>query len=218
MVIWSILRTWSNFVLADWGDEAPSSYFGINNAGYTMNYLLLGLLASLILLTKCGLIVFQSIRFLGLLHFEMLKRVIRAPINLFFDRIPIGRLINRFSSDLNAVAENTCVGFSRLLVCVFDILQSIFICAYIGTLWSLPILLCFAGMTFYFQQKYMKVQREVRRLSKLFKPVTHYLASITRSPVIGMFTETLNGLTSIRTYNKEKTFLKVIIQEFCNKV
>jgi hypothetical protein len=34
-------------------------------------------------------------------HAEMIKSVLLAPINLFFDVTPTGLIINRFSKDLN---------------------------------------------------------------------------------------------------------------------
>jgi ABC-type multidrug transport system fused ATPase/permease subunit len=36
-----------------------------------------------------------------IIHQQMLNRVINAPINLYFDITPIGRILNRFSKDLS---------------------------------------------------------------------------------------------------------------------
>lgn len=36
-------------------------------------------------------------------HQEMLVRVMNAPINLYFDVTPIGRILNRFSKDLSVM-------------------------------------------------------------------------------------------------------------------
>lgn len=33
----------------------------------------------------------------------MIERVIAAPINLYFDVTPIGRILNKFSKDLNII-------------------------------------------------------------------------------------------------------------------
>lgn len=33
----------------------------------------------------------------------MIKKVLNAPINLYFDITPIGRILNKFSKDLSAV-------------------------------------------------------------------------------------------------------------------
>ena len=37
------------------------------------------------------------------MHDSLIDRVIAAPVNLFFDVTPIGKLLNRFSSDLKTL-------------------------------------------------------------------------------------------------------------------
>ena len=37
------------------------------------------------------------------LHKDMIKKILNAPINLYFDVTPIGRILNKFSKDLSAV-------------------------------------------------------------------------------------------------------------------
>ena len=37
------------------------------------------------------------------LHEDMIKSVMNAPINLYFDVTPIGRILNKFSKDLSVI-------------------------------------------------------------------------------------------------------------------
>ena len=37
------------------------------------------------------------------LHRHMISKILRAPVNLYFDTTPIGRILNRFSKDLNVM-------------------------------------------------------------------------------------------------------------------
>lgn len=37
------------------------------------------------------------------LHKDMLSKVFNAPINLYFDVTPIGRILNKFSKDLSGI-------------------------------------------------------------------------------------------------------------------
>lgn len=37
------------------------------------------------------------------LHRSMINRVMEAPVNLYFDVTPVGRIMNKFSKDLNAI-------------------------------------------------------------------------------------------------------------------
>ena len=42
------------------------------------------------------------------LHEDMVEHVFRAPVNLYFDTTPLGRVLNRFSKDLSVI-ESTLV-------------------------------------------------------------------------------------------------------------
>lgn len=48
-----------------------------------------------VLILICG-----NVRAIKILHNTMLKTVLCAPINLFYDVTPIGKILNRFSKDL----------------------------------------------------------------------------------------------------------------------
>ena len=37
------------------------------------------------------------------LHEDMVAKILNAPINLYFDTTPIGRILNRFSKDLQLI-------------------------------------------------------------------------------------------------------------------
>lgn len=37
------------------------------------------------------------------LHNDMVKRVLNAPINLYYDVTPTGRILNKFSKDLSVI-------------------------------------------------------------------------------------------------------------------
>ena len=56
---------------------------------------------SLMIATRVSTIFYYSLGCDKKLHNEMITRVTNAPINLFYDVTPIGRVLNRFSSDIN---------------------------------------------------------------------------------------------------------------------
>ena len=50
------------------------------------------------------------------LHNIMIAYVFRAPINLFFDVTPIGKILNRFSKDLSVIDEQIYYNLGGFLV------------------------------------------------------------------------------------------------------
>lgn len=50
------------------------------------------------------LVIFgMSIRASKVVHKKMIQRVLKAPINLFYDITPVGIVMNRFSKDLQVL-------------------------------------------------------------------------------------------------------------------
>ena len=50
------------------------------------------------------------------IHDYMIHKVMRAPINLFFDVTPTGTIMNRFSKDLNLLDGGTSITFGGINV------------------------------------------------------------------------------------------------------
>lgn len=60
---------------------------------------------ALIITTIFLMITFSTLRITKLLHKRMIDRVMNAPINLYFDKTPSGRILNRFSKDINRLDD-----------------------------------------------------------------------------------------------------------------
>lgn len=91
----------------------------------------------------------------------MISRIIRAPCNLFFDRVPLGRLINRFSGDLSSIDDGFAYDFESVSYCILAFIGALFVCTYLGTLWVFPLCFGFYKVSKRIQEKYITVKREV---------------------------------------------------------
>ena len=65
----------------------------------------------------------------------MVEHLVNAPINLFHDKTPKGRIYNRLSNDLNKV-EDSIWYYGFCLTCFFNFLGAVVICS-IYQIWSL---------------------------------------------------------------------------------
>jgi ABC-type multidrug transport system fused ATPase/permease subunit len=56
------------------------------------------------------------------LHKDMLQKVFNAPINLFFDVTPIGRILNKFSKDLSGIEREFAWDIGNFLAMAYQAL------------------------------------------------------------------------------------------------
>ncbi len=128
------------------------------------------------------------------LHDHMLRSVLGAPLR-FFDSTPIGRVLQRFSRDVEAVDIQLQWSFETTVRCLVSIATALLLI--IGVL---PVLLLVVvpvlWLYYVLQRDYRVPAREAKRLD-----------SISRSPRFAHFKETLQGLVVIRSYGKAQTFL-----------
>lgn len=72
--------------------------------------------ASLMMLLRCTFLFLMTIRGSRNLHQSMVEKVLRAPVNLFFDVTPTGTIMNRFSKDLQVLDNNIAFSIGDGLV------------------------------------------------------------------------------------------------------
>ncbi len=126
-------------------------------------------------------------------HDATLKSLLKTDVR-FFDSTPTGRILQRFSRDVESVDIHIQWTFEQTLSAMLQVLTSFLLIVI-----TLPLTLIFLGpIIFYYyilQNKYRLTAREVKRLD-----------SLARSPRYSHFKETLQGLSVIRAFKKEDYF------------
>ncbi len=127
------------------------------------------------------------------LHDKMLSSILKAPVR-FFDTTPVGRLLQRFSRDLESVDIQLQWSFEAAVFSLFQIIVSLSL-----IIFSVPfVLLAIIPVGYVYWQiqlAYRASAREAKRMD-----------SIARSPRYAHFKETLGGLPVIRAYKKQAWF------------
>ena len=139
-----------------------------------------------------------SLRCSECLHNKMVAAVLQAPV-FFFDSNPIGRIMNRFSKDIGCMDEVLPKSFLRAIQRTLLMFSSILLPTVINP-WILFAVVPIALLAGLISRYYLKTSRELQRIE-----------SVSRSPVFSHFSETLDGLGTIRTRKKEGDF----IDAFC---
>ncbi|CAF3348753.1 unnamed protein product [Rotaria sp. Silwood2] len=124
------------------------------------------------------------------LHNKMFKRVIRCPIS-FFDTNPVGRILNRFTSDIATMDESLPMTVFDFLVSLSQVLGTIVLVIFLNPWSFISAIIAASGMLFV-RYRFAPCSRDLKRL-----------VGTTRSPVYSQLTSTIHGLKVIRSYHAE---------------
>jgi ABC-type multidrug transport system fused ATPase/permease subunit len=176
-----------------WHSIANDHYSAILIYGGLGVLILLGVLANRLLWLERGMAAGRD------MHNQMLRSVLRAPIR-FFDSTPVGRVLQRFSRDVEAVDIQLQWSFEMTVRCLVQIGMALFL-----ILGVMPLMLFVVAPVLWL---YYRVQRDYRIPAREAKR----LDSISRSPRFAHFKETLQGLVVIRSFGKTNEFLEGFYQ------
>ncbi|XP_059695209.1 ATP-binding cassette sub-family C member 4 isoform X2 [Haemorhous mexicanus] len=163
-------------------------YLGIY-AGLTVVTILFGIMRSLL--------VFQVLVSSGQnLHNKMFQSILKAPV-LFFDRNPIGRILNRFSKDIGHLDDLLPLTFLDFVQTLLQICGVVAVAVAVIPWMLIPLIPLF--ILFIFLRRYfLDTSRDIKRLE-----------STTRSPVFSHLSSSLQGLWTIRALKAEERFQKL---------
>ncbi|KAI5960459.1 YBT1 [Candida pseudojiufengensis] len=134
---------------------------------------------------------------------KVLKTILRAKLR-FFDKTPLGRIMNRFSKDIESVDQEVTPFAEGAFICLVQCISTLILVSFItpGFLFFAVIISFLYYLVGYF---YLTLSRELKRFE-----------SITKSPIHQHFSESLNGVATIRAYGIESRFMKQNLQAIDN--
>ncbi|KAL6473573.1 hypothetical protein MHYP_G00171340 [Metynnis hypsauchen] len=150
------------------------------------------------------LITSLSVEFLGLsaatnLHHNLLNKIIHAPLR-FFDITPLGQILNRFSADTNIIDQHIPPTLESLTRSTLLCLSAIGIITFVTPVFVAALVPL--AVAFYFIQKYFRVaSKDLQDLD-----------DSTQLPLLCHFSETAEGLTTIRAFRHEARFKQRMLE------
>lgn len=185
-----------NANLVSWWADPGARPAVLQAVTYTEFILLLILVTSVgFLLTSVYRIAFSRLSALAIsrLYDEVTYRTSRLPM-VFFDTQPVGRVVTRFSSDYGNVFRLFGGPLAEFVAIVFDLVSMAFLIATASPYFlALFVAIAFLKAGVYRLNREM-LRRERRRLAA------------SRSPSIAHFAESVQGVTSIRVFDRVRTF------------
>ncbi|KAJ3365687.1 hypothetical protein GGF31_008493, partial [Allomyces arbusculus] len=139
--------------------------------------------------------VYSGVHASRVMHNAALTRITFAPLG-FFDQTPLGRILARFSKDVDQT-DNTLIDAFRMFVRSGTMVLSVMALMVAATPFLAIPLVILLGIYLVIQRFYRATTRELKRLD-----------SLTRSPLYAHIGESLNGLATIRAYAEQPRFLR----------
>ncbi|KAL5009946.1 hypothetical protein ScPMuIL_012251 [Solemya velum] len=194
----------ANILLSKWTDDdilsnrslpGNSSVYREQNDFYLGIYGGLGMGQVVLILLFTVVSVVRSVKASRKLHSDMLMTILRSPMS-FFDTTPIGRIVNRFSGDIDTIDNELPMTFEMWLDCFFIVFSTLIVISY-STPIFLSVILPLGIMYFLIQRFYIATSRQLKRLD-----------SKTRSPIYNHFSESLTGASVIRAFKVSNRFIR----------
>lgn len=130
------------------------------------------------------------------IHSEAFDKVIYAPLS-FFDTNPLGRILNRFSKDVDALDNNLWMNLNDILYTLFIVMGSVSMILIFFPYLSL-LVIPLAGVYYFFSVYYRSTSRELKRLD-----------STLRSNLYAYFTESLTGMATLKAYKRVDRAIRI---------
>ncbi|XP_034237463.1 multidrug resistance-associated protein 1-like [Thrips palmi] len=168
-------------------DDSRDKYLGVY-AAFGIGQVVFSMLSSFVFALGC---IESSMA----LHNRMFNRTMKCPMS-FFDMTPMGRILNRFTKDIDSVDNVLPLFINQFLYLAFMCLSTIVVISYSTPLF-IAVVVPLGVVYFLVQRFYVSTSRQLKRLD-----------AVSRSPIFSHFSETLTGSSSIRAYGVVDRFIE----------
>ncbi|KNE72909.1 hypothetical protein AMAG_17147 [Allomyces macrogynus ATCC 38327] len=184
------VRVFADLWLVWWTNDT----FSWSLSTYIGTYTAWGLGQGLLTIISNVAFVSSGVHASRIMHQLALDRVAFAPLS-FFERTPLGRILARFSKDVD-MTDNTLIDVFRMFMRSFTMVISVMVLMIVATPYLAIALVVLLVLYMLVQRYYRATTRELKRLDAL-----------TRSPLYAHLGECLDGLTTIRAYAAQPRFM-----------
>ncbi|KAI9594951.1 P-loop containing nucleoside triphosphate hydrolase protein [Syncephalis fuscata] len=187
------LRNWATS--NETGGEDAKQY-----AGYYLSiYAGLGILAMATAVIRNMMLYYGSFKASRSLFTRLLDRILYAKLR-FFDVTPIGRIMNRFSKDIEMIDLEVAPCLAFFLVAAVQAIGIILAISFVTPKFLIAgIFIAFAYVII--SMLFITTSRELKRIE-----------SVSKSPLFTLFGESLNGVGTIRAFGAESRFMRLSIE------
>lgn len=165
----------------------------VNVKPWLMIYLYISIAGAVSVLFYIIIGYYASLQASRTLFIALIQRLTRAPAR-FFDVTPIGRILNRFTTDINTIDNALQASARTCLSGVLNFLASFGVILFVVPTFA-PFALFISWLYIRLAPAYIQASRDLRRLE-----------SVSLSPAFAGFDELLRGIIHIRAFGMENRY------------
>ena len=200
LIISQAFTVFASFWLQYWGENDHNGMSTEKNVYFLNYYALFTCLSFLFFLIRSAYLLEHAHQTSITIHQTLLHKLVIQAAMSYLDRIPLGRILTRFTSDLSICIDEELPNTISQMVNSFASISSACIAISIATK---GIFICLLIPLF---SIYLQVQRYFR----LINTVIARLEIVTRSPILIEINQILTGMTTIRGYNDQQRFIHTL--------
>jgi ABC-type multidrug transport system fused ATPase/permease subunit len=158
-----------------------------------------------LVIIRTGLISYCSIQNSRNVHHKMMFSSLFGDLLGFHDRVETARLINRFSTDTDQLDNTIAYKVSTFVLFGGFLISDIIIGVITVNWWILIAYGLYFVLVFYYQNLYIRFKKDLYRLE-----------AVTRTPIVNITNEILDGKMIIKTLKKEDSLLNELCEHIEN--
>lgn len=114
------------------------------------------MLSNLFILVHTIINAISSAKQSKFVHDKVTKSLLYASLSNFFNRVPVGRILNRLTRDLREVDEDIADAMSWVIISFFELLSTLTICIYASSVFAVIPMVIIGLISNEFRKYYMK--------------------------------------------------------------
>ncbi|KAF7730272.1 hypothetical protein EC973_002515 [Apophysomyces ossiformis] len=161
-------------------------------------YVLLNLMTILAKAIRISVLYYNTVHASKVIHQRLLNSIFRAPLR-WFDTVPVGAMLNRFTNDLATIDLRCPYAIMGICITTSVIVSSLLVVAVVMPKFLLPIVF----VALWALMMGIKSNYVSRRIQRLY--------AVTSSPILTHCSETLAGAVTIRAFGVTRQFMQTML-------
>ncbi|KAG0262862.1 hypothetical protein DFQ27_002072 [Actinomortierella ambigua] len=187
VILFFLLQQVANVMGNQWISWWSEEKFALSTSHYIAVYVSWAILQLILINIATQLLAHTVIRTANIVHDAAFKRVLHSPM-AFFDTTPLGRILNRFSRDVDTLDSILWTTLYEFLTMFANVIGTIVLVILVYP-WLVLAILPLMAIYYFVSVYYRSTSREVKRLD-----------SNLRSFLYAYFSESLTGLATLKGY------------------